>query len=40
VVIHLRDDDEVALADVAAAPGLGDEIERLGAVADEDDLAR
>ena len=40
VVLHDAEDDQVALADVAAAPGLGDEVDRLGRVADEDALPR
>ena len=40
VVLHLGQDDRVAPADVAAAPAVGDEVDRLGGVADEDDLVR
>ena len=39
VVLHLRDDHEVAGADVGAAPAVGDEVDRLGRVAREDRLA-
>jgi hypothetical protein len=39
VVLHLRDDDEVAGAHVGGAPGVGDEVDRLGRVAGEDGLA-
>ena len=39
VVLHLGEHDPVALADVHVAPGAGDEVDRLGGVADEDDLA-
>ena len=40
VVLHHAEDDQVPLADIAAAPGLGDEVDRLGRVADEDALPR
>ena len=36
VVLHHRHDDQVAGLDVAPAPGLGDQVDRLGRVADED----
>ena len=39
VVLHLREHDPVAGADVGVAPGVGDEVDRLGDVAGEDDLA-
>ena len=39
VVLHLGEHDAVAGADVGVAPGAGDQVERLGRVADEDDLA-
>ena len=38
VVLHLGEDDLVAAADVAPAPRVGDEVDRLGRVAGEDDL--
>ena len=38
VVLEVRDDDLVALADVAPAPGLRDEVDALGGAAHEDDL--
>ena len=38
VVLHLGQDDRVAPADVPAAPRVGDEVDRLGGVAGEDDL--
>ena len=38
VVLELGDDDLVALADVLAAPALGDEVDAFGGAADEDDL--
>ena len=40
VVIHCRDDDEIASLDVPPAPRLRDEVDRLGGIAHEDDLAR
>ena len=40
VVLELGDDDEVARAEVVEPPGVGDEVERLGRAAREDDLAR
>ena len=40
VVLELRDDDEVAWPEVREAPGVGDEVDRLGRVAGEDHLAR
>ncbi len=40
VVLHLGQDDRVAAADVAAAPGVGDQVDRLGRVAREHDLVR
>ncbi len=39
VVLHLGEDDAVALAEVGVAPGARDQVDRLGRVADEDDLA-
>ena len=39
MVLHLGEQDAVALADVGVAPGAGDEVDRLGRVADEDHLA-
>jgi hypothetical protein len=39
VVLHHAEDDQVSLADIAAAPGLGDEVDRFGRVADEDALS-
>ena len=38
VVLHLGQDDRVAAGDVAAAPRVRDEVDRLGRVAGEDDL--
>ena len=38
VVLHLGEHDHVAGLQVGAAPGLGDEVERLGGVLGEDDL--
>ena len=38
VVLHLGQDDRVAAVDVAPAPRVGDEVDRLGRVAGEDDL--
>ena len=38
VVLHLGQDDGVAAVDVAPAPRIGDEVDRLGRVAGEDDL--
>ncbi len=38
VVLHLGEHDRVAARDVAAAPRVGDEVDRLGGVAGEDDL--
>ena len=38
VVLHLGQDDGVAAVDVAPAPRVGDEVDRLGRVAGEDDL--
>ena len=40
VVLHLGEHDRVAAADVPAAPRVGDEVDRLGRVAGEDDLVR
>ena len=40
VVLELGDDDRVAGAEVVPAPRIGDEVECLGRVADEDDLPR
>ncbi len=40
VVLHLGEHDRVALAQVAAAPAVGDEVHRLGRVAGPDDLVR
>ena len=39
VVLEPGDDDLVARADVAAAPALRDQVDRLGRAADEDDLS-
>ena len=39
VVLELGDDDDVAGAEVVEAPGVGDEVDRLGRAAREDDLA-
>jgi hypothetical protein len=39
VVLHLGEDDAVTGADIGVAPGAGDEVDRLGRVADEDHLA-
>ncbi len=39
VVLHLGEDDHVAPADVAPAPRVGDEVDRLGGVPGPDDLA-
>ena len=39
VVLHLGRQDQVAGADVRAAPAVGDQVDRLGRVAHEDDLA-
>ena len=39
VVLELGDDDEIAGAEVVQAPGVRDEVDRLGRVAEEDDLA-
>ncbi len=39
VVLHLGEHDPVAGADVGCAPRVGDEVDRLGRVANEDDLA-
>ena len=39
MVLHLGEEDPVAGADVGVAPGPGDQVDRLGRVADEDDLA-
>ena len=38
VVLHLGQDHDVAGAQVAAAPGVGDQVDRLGGVLGEDDL--
>jgi hypothetical protein len=38
VVIHRGHHDEVTSADITPAPGLGDEVDRLSRIADEDDL--
>jgi hypothetical protein len=38
-MLHLGEHDPVAGADVGASPGPGNEVDRLGRVADEDDLA-
>ena len=38
VVLHVREHDGVALAQVGARPRVRDEVDRLGRVADEDDL--
>ena len=38
VVLHLGQDDRVAAVDVLPAPRVGDEVDRLGRVAGEDDL--
>ncbi len=40
VVLHLGQDDDVVLADVGPAPGVGDQVDGLGGVADKDDFAR
>ncbi len=40
VVLHLRDEDLVPLAQPGAAPALGDQIDGLGRPAHEDDFAR
>ena len=40
VVLELGDEDDVARAEVGEAPRVRDEVDRLGRVADEDDLAR
>ena len=40
VVLHLGQDDRVAPPDVAPAPRVGDEVDRLGRVAGEHDLVR
>ena len=40
VVLELGRDDEVAGAEVVESPGVGDEVQRLGRAAREDDLAR
>ena len=40
VVLEMRDDDLVALVDVAAAPRLGDEVDALRRAAHEDDAVR
>ena len=40
VVLHLGQDDGVAAIDVPPAPRVGDEVDRLGRVAGEDDLVR
>ena len=39
MVLHLGQHDPVAGGDVRRAPGTGDEVQRLGRVANEDDLA-
>ena len=39
VVLELGDDHEIAGTEVVQAPGVGDEVDRLGRVAEEDDLA-
>jgi hypothetical protein len=39
VVLHLGDDDAVAGIQAGRAPGAGDEVDGLGGVTDEDDLA-
>jgi hypothetical protein len=39
VVLELGDDDRVAGAEVVAAPRVGDEVQALGRVSDEDDFA-
>ena len=38
VVLHDREDNLVALFDIGLAPGRGNEVDRLGDVAGEDDL--
>ena len=38
VVLHLGQDDDVAAVDVGPPPGVGDEVDRLGRVAGEDQL--
>ena len=40
MVLELRDEDDVARAEVGEPPRVRDEVDRLGRVADEDDLAR
>ncbi len=40
VVLQLREHDRVRLPDVAATPGVGDEVDGLGRVAHEHDLGR
>src|SRR5437867_4163809 len=40
VVLHLGEHDRVARGELRAAPRMGDQVERLGAVAREDALAR
>ncbi len=40
VMLELRQDDGVSPPDVATSPGVGDEVDGLGGVADEDDLGR
>src|SRR5919112_5970617 len=40
MMIHRSHDDEIAGLDVAAAPGLGDEVDRLSRVPNKNDLAR
>ena len=40
VVLHLREQDGVPLPEVGTAPGVGDEVDGLGGVLGEDDLAR
>jgi hypothetical protein len=39
VVLHFGEDDAIAGSQVGRAPGAGDEVDRLGRIADEDDLA-
>src|SRR4029079_12964845 len=40
VVLHVRQHDRVAGAQVGAGPGVGDEVDRLGRIAGEHDLRR
>jgi hypothetical protein len=40
MVLHDSEENEVAFAEIAATPGLGDEVDPLGRVADEGALVR